>query len=357
MRTGISVWRLATILTLGVVCAAITGADAPATAQDPYPSQNVRLIVAFPAGRPADSVARILGQRLQEKWGQGVVIENRGGAGGNIATRAVAKADANGYTLLVTTSAYAVNPSLSKNAGYAPETDFKTVIVAGTTPNILVAHPDLKASNLKELFALAKAEKLTYGMPGPGTTPHLSAEKLFKVIGQVDVPHVPFTGAAPLLNALLGGHVMLGCLALPPTIEHIKNGKLKGLAVISDKRLASLPDVPTAAEQGFGEGEESTWVAVFAPAATPAAVLTKLNADINAALAEGPIRERLEQIGVLPVGGTLAASETYVTAEIKKWGDVVRKIGLRMIDRAGAAPSPAPRQSPRTHHQRGERVG
>ena len=317
-------------LAVALLPVALCAPGVQAAAQDTYPNQNVRLVVAFPAGGPTDAVARILGQRLQERWNQGVIIENRGGAGGNIAARQVAKADANGYTLLVTTSAYAVNPSLSKNAGYVPETDFKTVIVAGTTPNILVASPQLKASNLKELFEQARTEKLTYGMPGPGTTPHLSAEKLFRVIGQVDVPHVPFTGAAPLLNALLGGHVMLGCLAMPPTIEHIRDGKLKALAVISDKRIPSLPNVPTAMEQGYGDGEEATWVAVFAPAATPVDALAKLNADINAVLAEAPIRERLEQIGVLPVGGTLAASETYVAAEIKKWGEVVSKIGLKI---------------------------
>jgi tripartite-type tricarboxylate transporter receptor subunit TctC len=326
MRSALRTWCLAVALASGAFCAS----GIRAAAQDAYPSQSVKLIVAFPAGGPTDAVARILGQRLQEKWGQSVVIENRGGAGGNIATRQVAKAEPNGYTLLVTTSAYAVNPSLSKNAGYAPETDFKTVVVAGTTPNILVASPQLKASNLKELFEQAKTEKLTYGMPGPGTTPHLSAEKLFRVIGQVDVPHVPFTGAAPLLNALLGGHVMLGCLAMPPTIEHIRDGKLKALAVISEKRIPSLPNVPTAMEQGYGDGEESTWIAVFAPAATPPSVLGKLNADANAVLTEAPIRERLEQIGVLPVGGMLAVSETYVTAEIKKWGEVVAKIGLKI---------------------------
>jgi tripartite-type tricarboxylate transporter receptor subunit TctC len=153
---------------------------------------------------------------------------------------------------------------------------------------------------------------------------------MFKIVGQVDIPAVPFTGASPLLNALLGGHITLACQALPPTIEHIKAGKLKALAVISDKRIPSLPDVPTALEQGFGDGEEATWIAVFAPAATPVPVLTKLNADLNAVLAEAPIRERFEQIGVLPVGGTLAKSETYVHAEIKKWGEVVRKIGLRI---------------------------
>jgi tripartite-type tricarboxylate transporter receptor subunit TctC len=301
-----------------------------AIAQDSYPSQNVRFVVAFPAGGPTDAVARILGQRLTEKWGQAVVIENRGGAGGNIATRQVAKAEPNGYTVLVTTSAYAVNPSLTANAGYAPDTDYKTAIVVATTPNIVVASPSLKASNLKELIELAKTEKLTYGMPGPGTTPHLSAERIFKVLAKVDIPHVPFTGAAPLLNALVGGHVTLACLAMPPVIEHIKSGQLKALAVISDKRVPSLPNVPTAIEQGFGDSEESTWIALFVPAATPPAVLAKLNTDVNAIIAEPPILERFDQLGMLAVGGSLAAGETYVRAEIKKWGEVVRSLGLRV---------------------------
>ena len=301
-----------------------------AIAQDSYPSQNVRFIVAFPAGGPTDAVARILGQRLTEKWGQGVVIENRGGAGGNIATRQVAKAEPNGYTVLVTTSAYAVNPSLTANAGYAPETDYKTAIVVATTPNIIVASPSLKASNLKELIELARTEKLTYGMPGPGTTPHLSAERIFKVLAKVDIPHVPFTGAAPLLNALVGDHIKLGCLAMPPAIELIKNGQIKALAVVSDKRVPSLPDVPTAIEQGFGDSEESTWIALFVPAGTPAAVLAKLNADVNAIIAEPPILERFDQLGMLPVGGSLASGEAYVRAEIKKWGEVVRTLGLRV---------------------------
>jgi tripartite-type tricarboxylate transporter receptor subunit TctC len=301
-----------------------------AGAQDSYPSQNVKFVVAFAAGGPTDALARIVGQRLTEKWGQGVVIENRGGAGGNIAARQVAKADPNGYTILVTTSAYAVNPSLSANAGYSPDADYKTVIVVGTTPNIIVASPSLKASNLKELIEAAKTEKLTYGMPGAGTTPHLSAEKVFKVLAKVDVPHVPFTGAAPLLNALLGGHIPVACLAMPPAIELIKSGQIKALAVISDKRVPSLPDVPTAMEQGFGDGEESTWIALFAPAGTPAAVLEKLNGDVNAMLGESAILARLEQLGILPVGGTLAASDAYVQSEIKKWGDVVRRIGLKV---------------------------
>ncbi len=301
-----------------------------AGAQENYPTQNVKFVVAFPAGGPTDAIARIIGQRLTEKWGQSVVIENRGGAGGNIAARQIAKADPNGYTVLVTTSAFAVNPSLTANAGYSPETDFKTAIVAATTPNIIVASTSLRVSSLKELMEAAKTEKLSYGMPGPGTTPHLSAEKIFKVLAKVDIPPVPFTGASPLLNALLGGHITLACLAMPPTIELIKSGQIKALAVISDKRVPSLPDVPTAMEQGYGDGEESTWIALFVPAATPPAVLTRLNDDMNAVLAEKTIRERLDQLGLLPVGGSLDSSEDYVRSEIKKWAEVVRSLGVKL---------------------------
>jgi tripartite-type tricarboxylate transporter receptor subunit TctC len=294
-----------------------------------YPSESVRFVVAFSPGGPTDVVARILGQRLTEKWGQRVVIENRGGAGGNIAARQVAKAEPNGYTVLVTTSAFAVNPSLTTNAGYSPESDYRTVIVVGTTPNIIVAAANLKASTLKELIEAAKTEKLTYGMPGAGTTPHLSAEKIFKVLAKVDIPAVTFTGGAPTLNAVLGGHVSIACLAMPPAVEHIKNGEIKALAVLSDKRVPSLPDVPTAIEQGFGDREESTWIALFVPAGTPTSVLARLNADINAVLAESDIRARLDQLGVLPVGGPSAVAEAYVHAEIRRWGEVVRSIGLK----------------------------
>jgi tripartite-type tricarboxylate transporter receptor subunit TctC len=305
-------------------------ATSAAKAQDSYPSQNVKFVVAFPAGGPTDAIARILGQRLSEKWGQGVVIENRGGAGGNIAARQIAKAEANGYSVLVTTSAFAVNPSLTANAGYAPETEFKTAIVAATTPNIIVGSKNLKASNLAELIAAAKAEKFTYGMPGPGTTPHLSAERIFRQLAKVDIPPVAFTGAAPLLNALAGGHITLASLAMPPAIELIKSGQIKALAVLSDKRVVSLPEVPTAIEQGYGDTEESTWIALFVPAATPTAVLAKLNADTNAVLAEAAIRERLAQLGMLPIGGSLDSGEAYVRSEISKWGEVVRTLGLKV---------------------------
>jgi tripartite-type tricarboxylate transporter receptor subunit TctC len=301
-----------------------------ASAQGLYPNESVKFVVAFSPGGPTDAVARILGQRLTEKWGQSVVIENRGGAGGNIAARQVAKAEPNGYTILVSTSAFAVNPSLTTKAGYSPESDYRTVIVVGTTPNIIVAAANLKASTLKELIEAAKTEKFTYGMPGVGTTPHLSAEKIFRVLAKVDIPAVTFTGGAPTITAVLGGHVRIACLAMPPAIEHIKSGQIKALAVLSDKRLPSLPDVPTAIEQGFGDREESTWIALFIPAGTPASVLARLNADINAVLAESDIRARLDQLGVLPVGGPPAVAEAYVHSEIQRWGEVVRSIGLKV---------------------------
>src|SRR5262245_31048625 len=303
----------------------------PAGAQEAaYPSQTVKFVVAFPAGGPTDELARILAQRLSEMWGQGVVIENRAGAGGNIAARQIAKAEANGYAVLVTTSAFAVNPSLTANAGYAPESEFKTAIIAATTPNIIVASKTLAASTLKELVDAAKNEKFTYGMPGPGTTPHLSAERIFKSLAKVDIPPVPFTGAAPLLNALLGGHIPLASLAMPPAIALIKSGEIKALAVLSDKRVPSLPQVPTAIEQGYGDGEESTWIGLFVPAATPLAVINKLNGDANAVLVEAAIAERLEQLGMVAVGGSPESSETYVRSEIKKWGEVVRSLGLKV---------------------------
>jgi tripartite-type tricarboxylate transporter receptor subunit TctC len=319
-------------LTLVVVALAVSSLFFPtsASARESYPNQSVRFVVAFAPGGPADFIARVVGARLTEKWGQGVIVEHRGGAGGNIAARQVAKAKPDGYTVLVTTSAYAVNPSLSANAGYSPQTDFKTAIVVATSPNIIVAAPGLKASTLKEVIQAAKTEKLTYGTAGRGVTPHLSAERIFKLVAKVDIAHVTFTGGAPALNALLGGHVNLVSVVLPPALELVRSGQIKALAVTSAKRLPSLPDVPTTAEEGFGDDVDATWVALILPAHTPVSVLAKLNADVNAVLSDMGIRQRLDKIGLTPVGGTLAEAEAYVQSEIVRWGDVVRKIGLRV---------------------------
>lgn len=314
--------------TVAAALAATVIATSAALAQQPYPSQPVKLLVAFAPGGPADIIARILGQKLNEQWYQPVVIENRVGAGGNIAAAFVAKAEPNGYTILVTTSAFAVNPSLSAKAGYAPD-QFKAAVIAATTPNLIVGAPDLKAKTLRDVIATANAENYTYGTAGVGTTPHLSAEKIFRLTAKVPVVHAPFTGAGPALNSVMGGHTSLASVALPAAMELVKGGQVRPLAVTSKDRMPSLPDVPTARELGLSDDEDATWVAFLLPEKTPPDVVDKLNADVNAALADPAIRDQLDRIGFSPIGGTAAASDAYVRKEFVKWGDVIRKLDLK----------------------------
>jgi tripartite-type tricarboxylate transporter receptor subunit TctC len=303
-------------------------ASSTAPAQQPYPSQPVKLLVAFAPGGPADIIARVLGQKLNEQWRQPVVIENRVGAGGNIAAAFVAKAEPNGYTVLVTTSAFAVNPSLSAKAGYVPE-QFRAAVIAATTPNLIVGAPDLKAKTLRDVIATANTENYTYGTAGVGTTPHLSAEKIFRLTAKVPVVHAPFTGAGPALNSVMGGHTTLASVALPAAMELVKGGQVKPLAVTSKDRMASLPDVPTARELGLSEDEDATWVAFLVPEKTAPEIVEKLNADINAALSDPAIRDQLDRIGFSAIGGTTAASDAYVRKEFVKWGEVIRKLDLK----------------------------
>ena len=313
---------------LAALLAAVTIASTLPAAAQPYPSQPVKLVVAFAPGGPADLIARILGQKLNEQWKQPVVIENRGGAGGNIAAGATAKAEPNGYTVLVTTSAFAVNPSLSSKAGYSPA-DFTTAIVAATTPNLIVGAPSLKAKTLRDVIEASKTENYTYGTAGVGTTPHLSAEKIFRLNAKVTIVHAPFTGAGPALNSVMGGHTALASVALPAAMELVKGGQVKALAVTSRDRMKSLPDVPTARELGLSDDEDATWVAFMVPAQTPPAVVAKLNDDINTALADSGVREQFERIGFSAIGGSPAESQSYVKSEIGKWGEIIRKLDLK----------------------------
>ncbi len=301
----------------------------PATAQEAFPTQAVRLQVAFAPGGPADIIARIIGQKLNERWNQTVVVENRGGAGGNIAAAAAAKADPNGYTILVSTSAFAVNQTLSKTPGYAPE-DFRAAVIVATTPNLIIGAPTLKEKTLKDVIETAKKDKLTYGTAGAGTTPHLSAERIFKVEAKVDIPHAPFTGAGPAMQAVVGSHIPLASVAMSAAVQNVKSGQVKGLAVTSKERVPALPDVPTARELGLGNDEDSTWVAFFVPAKIPDSVINKINADVNAILKDKGVQEQLDKIGFMPVGGSQTDADGYVRAEIKKWGDIIRKIGLEI---------------------------
>lgn len=311
------------------LAAALAGplAAQPATAQT-WPEKNVRFVVAFAAGGAADVVARLLGQALSDRWGRTIIVENRGGGGGNIGAQAVARADADGYTILVTTSAIAANLTYYDNPGYSAA-DLRTVALLATQPNIIVGAKDLKANTLKEVIELSRRENLSYGTAGPGTTPHLSAERIFGLIGKADIRHVPFTGAAPAVAATVSGHVPLASVALSGAIEQVKGGLVKGIAVTSLERFPDLPNVPTVKESGLGDIDDATWVAAYAPAKTPPAVLAKINADMTAALKDPKVRDGLVRAGYLPLGGSLEEADRFMQSEVKKWGEVVKAAGVK----------------------------
>ena len=311
---------------LAFACLALA-CTAPALAQD-FPDRNVKLVVSFAPGGPTDVGARIIGAALQEKWGKPVIIENRGGAGGNIGTVAVARAEPDGYTILVTTSAFSINLTYNANPGYAAN-DLRPAALVATTPNIIVGSPALKANTLSEAIELARREKFAYGSAGAGTSPHLSAERVFKLIGKVDVRHVPFTGAAPALNAVSAGHVQFGVVAMTPAIELVKAGNLKAYAVTSARRAAELPDVPTVTETGVGAIDDATWVAMFVPARTPQAIVAKINADVNELLKQPAIVQQISRAGLDPLGGSLPDIEAYVGSETRKWAEVINATGAR----------------------------
>lgn len=317
-----------TALALGAAALACSAASAPAAAQGAWPEKNVRFVVAFAAGGAADVVARLMGQALGERWGRTIIVENRGGGGGNIGAQAVARSDPDGYTILVTTSAIAANLTYYDNPGYA-NADLRTAALLATQPNIIVGAKDLKANTLKEVIELSKTENLSYGTAGPGTTPHLSAERIFRLIGKADIRHVPFTGAAPATAATVSGHVPLASVALSGAIEQVKGGLVKGIAVTSLERFPDLPDVPTVKESGLGDIDDATWVAAYVPAKTPPAVLAKINADMNAALKDAKVRDGLVRAGYLPLGGSLDEADRFMQSEVKKWGDVVRASGVK----------------------------
>ena len=315
---------------VGLCTALLLGLSAGAHAQTTYPNKPVKFVVAFAPGGPADIIARLLGQRLSESLGQPVVVENRAGAGGNVASGIVAKAAPDGYTLMVNTSSLAVNVSLSKNPGFDAEKDFTLASVVASSPNLLVAYPGLKAKNLQEVVAEAKSGKLNYGTAGAGTTPHLTAEYLFKVLAKVDVTHIPFQGAGPALNATLGGQVEMASVALPAAVEMVKGGKVRGLAVTSNKRVTALPDVPTVAESGFRGFEDYTWVGVFAPSKTPPEVVQHLNSEINKILRSADFQAKLAGVGFEPVGGSTKDAADYLKTELAKWAKVVKETGTKV---------------------------
>ena len=298
-------------------------------AQGDWPSRPVRFVVAFAPAGPADIIARLLAQRLAQPLGQSVVVENRPGAGGSVASVLVARAEPDGYTLLVNTSSYAVNPSMQRNLGFDPLKDLTLVALVAASPNLIVISPSLKPRTLKEVMDDAKGGAYNYGTAGAGTTPHLSAEYLFKVLGKVPVTHVPYQGAAPALNAAMGAQTQLASVALPAAVELVKAGRVRGLVVTGSQRSPALPDVPTVAESGFAGFEDLTWVGVFAPAKTPDAVLQRINQEVGRLQQDPDFLAKLATNGFEPLGGNVEASRAYLRKELDKWARVVRETGAQ----------------------------
>src|SRR5712671_5869819 len=300
-----------------------------ARAQD-YPSRAVKIIVPFPAGGTADLMPRIFSDWLSRKWGQPVVIENRTGAAGNIGAEAVAKADPDGYTLLsAPPPPLVINHNLYPKLGFDP-TEFVPIVIMGRVPNALVVNPKVPFKSVAELIGYAKANpgKVTSATQGNGTTSHLTSE-LFQLMADVKLQHVPYRGSAPALNDLVAGSVDIMFDNLGVSLPLVKGGQLKLLAVATPKRMASLPDVPTIAETlpGF---ESAAWFAIVAPPKTPQAVVDKINADVNEALRQGEIMQRLAQLSAEPIGGTAQATAAYMREEIERWHKVIKAANVKL---------------------------
>ena len=314
------------IRALAIGACALGALAQPSLAQS-YPSQNVTVIVAFPAGGLADIIARLVASKLEGRLKHSVVVENRGGAGGNIAAKMVAGTAPDGYTLLVTTSGLAANLTASKNRGFE-QSDLRPVAFVAFSPDVIAVHPSNPAKTLKEFIANAKEKSFTYGSAGAGTGPQIGAEYFFQEVAKVKYVHVPFQGGAPAITATLGNHVDALVLTLPPTVPQIRGGALRGIGVAADKRNSAIPDVPTYGEMGYPNVYSGSWVGFFAPAKTPDAVVEKLNAEINALMKEPDSLDKLAKAGFDPVVKSVAEANDYYKSEVESWGKMVRAIGF-----------------------------
>ena len=312
----------ATLLWAGS-CLAQTGA---------YPTRAVRMIVPFAAGGPTDVIARVVAQKLSESLGQQFYVENLPGAGGNTGTATVAKAPADGYTILVVSTGFIVNPSLyAKGVPYDPVKDFAPVTLVAASPNVLTVNPAVPAKTVQDLIALVRASpgKFSFAQPATGSTPHLNGE-LFKLEFGLDLTMVPFTGAAPAITSTIGGHTPIAFTALPPAMTNIKDGKLRALAVLSTQRVTALPDVPTAAEAGIPGHEGDTLTGIVVPARTPAEVVERLNAEIKKLVGLPDVKEKLEALGFVAVANTPAEFGERIRTESAKWSKVINDAHIKI---------------------------
>ena len=313
-----------------LACSLLLAGAGDALAQA-YPNKAVRMLVPFAAGGPTDVIARIVGQKLSESLGQQFVVENVGGAGGNTGTAMAAKSPADGYTVLVVSTGFVINPSLYAKVPYDVIKDFAPVTLVAASPNVLTVNPSVPAKTVKELIEVIRANpgKYSFAQPATGSTPHLAGE-LFKLTYKLDMVMVPFTGAALAVNSTIGGHTPIAFTALPPTISNVKDGKLRGLAVLASKRAAALPDVPTMAEAGIPDQESDTLTGVVVPAGTPAEIVAMLQREIAKAVATPDVHAKLMTLGFDPIANTPAEFGARIKTEMAKWAKVVHAANLKI---------------------------
>lgn len=304
-------------------------AGSQAIAQTDWPkAKPVTIVVGFAAGAFTDNIARVVAQKLGEATGGSFVVDNKPGAGGNLATGQVKRAAADGYTILVHSVAFAVNPSLYPTAGYDALKDFVPLALGPRTPNIITVNPATPAKDLKELMELARKDKLSYASSGIGTTTHLSVERL-KLAAKVDITHVPYQ-PAQAINAVVAGHTQMSSTSMPPAVPQIKAGKLRAIAVTSAKRSALLPDVPSVTEFGYADFDDYTWVGFFLPANTPQSLVDRINAEINKAMELPESKEKFVALGMESTRNTPAEFGVFLRDEVGKWAAVVKSTGAKV---------------------------
>ena len=302
-----------------------------AIASDPYPNRPIKLVIPYPAGGGTDSFARPLALQLSTRLGQSVVVENRGGAGGSIGMEAVSRAPADGYTLLLAlTPQLAVNGALYEKIPYDPIKSFSPISLIAEAPYLLLVNPTLPVNTTKELLALAKAEngKLTYASSGSGSGAHMAAELLISMTG-IPMTHVPYKGGGPALSDVLAGHVKVLFAPAVSSLQYIQTGRLKALAITGDKRLASLPNVPTIAESGVPGYDSTVWYAMLAPPNTPREIVTRINAELLQILKDPSFKSMMSLNGIEPIGTSPEGLTSYINKETIKWSKVIKSAGIK----------------------------
>jgi tripartite-type tricarboxylate transporter receptor subunit TctC len=313
-----------------MLCAGVCHAQNPPAAKEPYPTKPVRIIVPFAAGGPGDLIARLMAQKLSEGLGKQFYVENQGGAGGNIGMGMVARAPADGYTIMIASSTFMVNPSLYGKVPYDPIKDFDPVTIAATTPNVLVVHTSVPAKSVKEFVELVRAGKYNnYATPGAGTPSHLSGE-LFKLALKLDLTAVPFHGGGPMIQSVLGGHTPVAFSSLPPAAAMIRDGQVRPLAVTTARRVSLLPDVPTMEEAGYPGQEGDTPQCILVPAGTPKEIIALLNREILRIIALPDVKEKFAAIGFEPIGTTPEEFAARIRTEVPRWAKIVREAQIKV---------------------------